>query len=273
MADMILVEPFALTLAGAAGPPMAVSPGYYVNDSAGVGTGAANLVTNDPREVWQSTAGGTVLYLWIDLGADRLWDTLVLNNTNFDPASTMNLYYGTSAQANYFATLALNGLMARAPSEDVASTNGPAAIWLPTAINARYIFLGVYQALGSPQISIGNLLVGKSWKPVLGREFGSGRPPIDSGARERLSDGGLATLSGKLISGFKWVFGDLDAPDLAKLWGILRRRRTTEPMLLIEDPGAAVAEGIHYGTFVSLEAYERNDVTKSRWVVNFEDWL
>ena len=280
MPDMILVEPFQLNLSTIGlGPPMNNTPAIYVQDSGGLGTGTANLVTNDPREVWSSNSGGTTFNLWVDLGKDMQWDTIALINTSFLPTATFLVDDGTQAQNSYYANLLVSGFVARVPSEDVADANGPVVFVSATVRNSRYLTMNVTQPAGSPNFSIGRLIVGKSFRPSIWQETGgsfeqgAGRPMIDSGSRERLSDGGLATVSGRLISGFQWVYGDLDSPDLAKLWGMFRRLRTTEPLLLVEGYGATVAEGVHYCTFASLEKYDRSQVNKSRWVFAVEDWL
>jgi hypothetical protein len=260
MADMTLTEPFAIAFGGAA-PSLAVSRGG----------GGANLVSFDPREVWQDSAVGTAAAIDIDLGASaQPWDVIALINTNAAPAAGWTITTGAAA---YTTTSLLSAAPLRLPSEDVADATGP-AVWVSaTPQSTRLIRLAVTQPVGQSPLTIGGVVIGKGWKPAYPREPGTGRPPIDTGTRTRLDDGGLSTVPGTLLSGFKYVFGDLDPSELAKLWGLLRRRRTTEPMLLIEDPGDLKAEGVHFGTFTELESYERRDQSKSRWAMSFEDWV
>lgn len=268
MADMIIVEPYALALSASYALPQAIAPCIYVEG----GSSKANLLTDDPRELYIGPAGAASA-VYIDLGADREWDTIALINTNGIALSAWGVATGTQAEANYGSTVVItygDGVF-RLPSEDQADLNGPAFYHSQSVRVSRYIYIAFGH--GSGALQIGRLVVGKSWKPSLPREPGGGRPPIDTGSRERLPDGGLARVPGSLVSGYQWVFGDLDDADLAKLWGIMRRRRTTEPILLVEDPGAPVAEGVHYGTFTALERYERSIVSKSRWALTMEDWL
>jgi hypothetical protein len=256
MEQMIIVEPFELT-------HQAV-PGYTISR----GATPENLVTPDPREVWVDTGAIGDYIIQIDFGVAVDWDTIALINITALPTAIWNISGGaTSGQVLYQANQAM-----RMASEDGISATGPALYWSPTIKNGRYITL-IINAGGPPINSIGGLVIGKSWKPTQPREQGAGRPPQDSGVRTRLDNGGLATVPGSLLSGFKWVFGDLDQADLKRLWGIFRRRRTTEPMLLVEAPDEGYAEGLHYGTFVDLEAYERLDTSKSRWAMVFEDWV
>lgn len=256
MAEMIIVEPIDFTLGGAA-PSITVSRG----------SGAANLLTNDPREVWVDSALGTTT-IDIDFGVARQWDTIALINTNGVATTQMSITGG----ATLTATTYQNAAALRVPSEDYPDTNGPALFYSAAKITGRYIRISLINPAGVP-LSAGKLCIGDSWKPSFPREVGAGRPPLDSGARQRLDDGGLAVVSGRLISGFKWVFADMNPADLNKLWGIIRRRRTTEPVLLVEDPSPAVAEGVHYGTFAELESYERRDAEKSRMALTVEDWI
>jgi hypothetical protein len=257
MAQMIIVEPFALGFGGAA-------PSFTVSR----GAGAANLIEPDPREIWQDAGYAGTYEILIDLGAVTSWDYIALVNVTAASAATWTISGGaTYGQEQYLAPTAM-----RLPSEDGNISSGPARYWSSLGHVSRYIRITVIPG-AAPANNIGCLVVGKSWMPSMPREQGAGRTPIDTGVRTRLDNGGLATVSGKLLSGFKWIFGDLDPPDLKRLWGIFRRRRTSEPMVLDEDPDEAVAEALHYGTFVDLEAYERRDASKSRWALSFEDWV
>jgi hypothetical protein len=257
MAQMILVEPFDLTFGG-------VAPSFTVSR----GVSAGNLVTPDPREVFEDTGAAGSYLIDIDLGVATDWDVIALINCNAAAAATWSIAGGTG----YTATVYLASTAMRLPSEDGIIASGPALFWSPTVLNGRYIRLTVTPN-GAPINLIGALVVGKSYKPAQPRELGTGRPMTDTGVSARLELGGLATISGKIRSGFKWVFADLDPADLKRLGGFFRRRRTTEPMLLIEDPAENLAEGIHYGKFVNLVSYERRDQTKSRWEIEVEDWV
>ena len=281
MADMILLEHQFLNSGTAViGPPMTMvsgqsRPGIYINDGVGAGIGIANLSTDDPREVWQSGAGALVVNIWIDLGQDVEWDTIAIFNTNITATATWRIFDGNQASANYSLNPDINGgggsgTLARVASEDINSASG-VCLFVGAVRTARYILVAITLP-SAASVTIGKICIGKSFKPSLPRELGSGRPSLDSGSATRLDSGGLAVVPGSLISGFKWTFADLNSNDLAKLWGIYRRRRTTGPIILIEDPGTPVAEGCHYGRFVALDAYERSDVTKSRWAMQVEDW-
>lgn len=258
MSEMIIVEPFALSYGGAA-------PSFL--NSRGIDAG--NLIELDPREVWVDNVGTGTYWFDIDLGAAMDWDTIALFNVSALAGASWTITGG----ASLLATTYLANSTMRLNSEDgIAIASSPALFVSPTVINGRFVRITVTPN-GGPLNSIGCLIIGKSWKPSLPREYGAGRPPLDTGSRTRLDGGGLATVPGVLTSGFKWVFADLEDADLAKLWGIMRRRRTTEPVVLVEDPAAPTAESVHYCTLVELEAYERRQASKSRWALSVEDWI
>jgi hypothetical protein len=202
------------------------------------------------------------------LGSAKDWDVIGLVNVTAAMASTWSISGGAGFAAQvYLATTAM-----RMVSEDGEDAFGPCFFKAAAPVNGRYIRLTITPN-GAPVNSIGCLVIGRSWKPAMPREPGTGRPPQDTGSATRLEGGGLATVTGSLLSGFKWIFGDLDPADLKRLWGIFRRRRTTEPLLLVEAPDEPYAEGFHYGRLVDLEAYERRDQSKSRLQMTFEDWV
>jgi hypothetical protein len=253
--QMILVEPIVLSAGGGA-PLFVVSRG----------TGAANLAEHDPREVWVDTGAAGSYTIDIDLGVARDWDTVALINCTAAVAATWSISGGAAyAAAAYLATTALV-----LPSEDGLADSGVALFWSNAALNGRYIRLTITPN-GAPVNNIGFLVVGKSFKPSQPREEGAGRTPADTGDRTDIENGGVATVPGFLRSGFKWVFGDLDPADLKRLWGMFRRLRTTEPFLLVEDPTEAIAEGVHWCTFIDLEPYGAFSTSKSRWALSVRD--
>ncbi len=253
----IIVEPFEIAYGGAA-PSLTIDRG----------SGGANLVSLHPREIWSDTgvvAGPASID--IDLGAVRAWDTIALVNVTMGVDAKWSMTCGVAA---YGETVVQNQLPIVLPSEDEVSLNGPALFHSPGGFNSRYIRVFVIPT-GAP-LSIGRIIVGKSWQPTYPREQGAGRVPVDSGVRVELADGGIAGVPGVLVPGFRWVFGDLDPADLRKLWAIHRRRRTTEPLLLVEETTDTKAEEVHYCTLVDLEGYERRDQSKSRWALSVRDW-
>jgi hypothetical protein len=164
-------------------------------------------------------------------------------------AELKNIHFGTDAQANSNCAF-----VAQAP------------------IRSRYIRVQVITA-GPAPFKVGRIIVGKSFRPLYNKELGPQRTPLDTGTRTRLSDGGLSTVSGRLIRGFKWVFGDLSEAEAEAVWDIVARRRTTEPVIVIEDSDRLSNSSFHYCTLTDLQPYTRLDPRKTRWELTAEDWL
>lgn len=262
MSELLIIEPIDLAFGAGDGPRL-----LSVSD----GSGGANLVTYDPREIWRLVNPGQADFIDVDLGADMQFDTVYLGNTNAEPLSSLwAIRTGTQAQGAS-VTIRMDGLQMVMPVEDQREPRGPSLFISPNMITARYLRINVFKPT-FPQLEIGNLIIGKAYRPFYNKERGAQRVPFDSGTRTRLSDGSLSTVSGRLISGFKWVFGDLSEAETKALWGIIRRRRTTEPVVLIEDADNLSAESTHYCTLTDLQPYTRLDPRKTRWELSAEDW-
>lgn len=252
----IIVEPFAIAYGGAA-------PSLSINS----GAGGANLLSLPPREIWSGDGATNPIIIQIDLGAVTSWDTIALVNCVAAAGATWTIRSGV---AGYTETMHVNAGVMLLASEEVADATRPALFYSAASINARYVRIDINPA--ATAISMGCLVLGKSWQPTYPREQGAGRVPTDTGTRVEMPDGGIAGVPGVLNSGFDWVFADLDPADLKKLWGVFRRRRTTEPIILVEETTGAAAEDVHYCTFVNLERFERRDQSKSRWSLSVRDW-
>ncbi len=260
MGDVLIIEPITLS------QNIAVA-NYTVTR----GTGHGNLITNDPREIFLDGPVGNGTQINIDFGQNVAIDTVYLGNTSGAAGDTWGIAYGNAAAGAINITQFFTNPL-RLPSDDVAGARGPAVYVFPAPINMRYLRITIFRPAGQP-LQVGSMIVGNALRPSYNKEIGSIRQPLDSGTRTRLDDGGLTTVAGSLISGYKWVFGDLTDAERKKIWGIIRRRRTTEPVLVIEDADDLVEEGVHYCTLIDLEGYLRSDPTKNRWALSVEDWL
>lgn len=261
MSELLIIEPIQLNYEGPT-PSLVLA----------AGVGSTNLLTNDPREIWSDFDAGNYRFINIDFGKDIQFDTVFLGNTNASFGSSWRLSYGTSSEGSGLANYVFDGALLPLPWADQPESRVPALYVHHELITARYVIVHVRQAEGQP-LQIGRFIIGKALRPFYNKERGAQRVPFDTGTRTRLSDGSLSTVAGALISGFKWVFGNLSEAEANALWGIVRRRRTTEPVLLIEDAENLSVEGTHYCTLIDLEGYLRDDPTKNRWALSVEDWL
>lgn len=264
MSELLIIEPIDLSYQGAAPSLTAIS-----------GAAGANLISNDPREIWVNNGlnvvGDPTTFL-IDLGKDVEFDSIYLGNTNANSDASWAVTFGPESSNSYFEFVAFTGEAMALPFDDAVQQRSASLYIFPNVVTARFVAVNVSQYSGDP-LQIGRLIIGKAFKPFYNKERGAQRVPLDSGTRTRLSDGSLSTVSGVLISGFKWVFGDLSEVEANKVWGIILRRRTTEPVIVIEDADNLSAESVHYCTLIDLQPYTRLDPRKTRWELSAEDWL
>lgn len=255
MSNMIIVSPMAATV------------------TVSRGIGAANLSSPDPKEVWVDTgeAGGAGIN--IDLGVAKSIDTVCLAYC-----------YGATADAAWTIQggVAAHGefdIVSNAPLRvpDVAGRFEPTghALRFGAAVTARYIRIWVAQGAGGPALMVGRALVGKAFQPAFGREWGSGRRPIDTGSATPLPSGGFGISTGVRKRSFNWTFGDLSAAEVEQLEAVLLDCGETGPALVVEDPAwtAGLRSRMHYGLFQKLTAFERRNPVQTRWEFTFEEWV
>lgn len=122
--------------------------------------------------------------------------------------------------------------------------------------------------------SVGVISMGFAWQAEWGHEWGAGRTIEDTGSSERLFGGGWATDDGVAASGYQWTFGDLQPVEVDKLYAIVKDRRTTRSLLVVEDPEQTdgLNERLHWGLFRKLDAYERLDPQNTKWSLQIGDW-
>lgn len=249
-----------------------VEPMRIAAIAASRGTGAANLATADPKEVWADTATGAMT-ITVDLGAVRSVDTVLLGYVRPPAAGARwSIAGGASAQAQ---DVVQPDTALRVPdvTDDFAVRTH--ALWHGPTIDLRHLTLTLAQPGGSPPLTAGVLVVGRAFEAKLGREWGSGRRPVDTGTVTELPSGGFAVVEGVRKSGLGWTFGDLDDDETDRLEGIARRLGATRPGVVIEDaaPTAGLASRIHYGLFDRWRPYDRRDRAQTKWEVGIQQWV
>lgn len=257
MANMLIVRP--LTVGSVA---------------ASRGTGAANLLTPDPKEVWRDTTpDSTQVSLTIDMGADVAFDTVALVGTNGWGNITVDVFYSTAAQgATYASTFyALGTPASQAPQAPLTLLMHRAA----GTVTGRYIRVRVAQQTGASALYAGGLVVGAAFKPTYNMEWGSGRGLIDTGTKQRLRGGGFGITRGAKVPTYQWTLGDLTDSEVGTLYDLIAKVGETDPVLVVEDPAATsgLDRGIHYGLLNRLDTYERQDPNLNRWSLSMERWL
>lgn len=229
------------------------------------GTGAANLVTPSPREIWVAAGAGAQS---IDL------DLLVVQDVD-------SFYLGfTNARADAVWTIqSIAGIGGAVTATHVDAqpirlqgnirSRYPAFVRLPAPVNGRYFRVTVNQPATAMQIGI--LAVGLAI--VWPYAYGSGRVPIDTSRVTALPDGGFGVDPGIVKSAFQWRFVDLDETVLDKLWAIAEEVGESKPLVCVEGPDyPPKATSVHWGIFRRFDYYEREDAASSKWALGIEEW-
>lgn len=234
------------------------------------GTGAANLLTPDPKEVWTDSTVNSDATLDFDFGAVVAWDTVFVGFTNAAATAEWGISGGSTG---YGDTTYLPRTTFRASSDAIGPRYHGFFTRSPTTSD-RYMRITLKQFTGNPNLQVGIVAIGASFKPTYNREWGAGRSLIDTGTKQRLRGGGFAIGRGAKVPGYQWVLGDLTEADVQALWALAVDRGETDPIVVVEDPDATAgrSERLHYGLFNRLEAYERQDPDLNRWALSMEGW-
>lgn len=200
------------------------------------GTGTANLLTPEPREVWVSTSSASfVIY---DFGSPQPFDSVFLGFTNARPLS--NWTVSTSDDGSSFA----NVFAARPIVEPIVAYGMDGSIGrrvhlyakLPAPLTARFVRVALTQPSGSPPVRAGILVVNRCFQPIWPEEFGGGRTIIDTVQRNRLPGGGFSFDDGVIKDAYQCTLGDLSDAELQTLYAMIRRQGERRPVVLVEDP-------------------------------------
>ena len=238
------------------------------------GVGAENLASRDPKEVWADAGVSSPATITFDLGVDRLIDTVMLGYIRPPAAGSVWIATGrTSANAQVpltvgtpYAPLRVEDVTGEFPAISHALVRFPAGSY-------RYVDIQIAQPAGFEPLTAGVAVVGRAFEATLGREWGFGRQPLDTGSATPLPGGGFAVVDGAKKLRASWTFGDLSAAETDALEAIALQIGRTAPALVIEDADrtAGLRHRIHYG-LVDWRSWERRNRPQTRWELSIEEW-
>lgn len=237
------------------------------------GSSAANLLTDDPKEVWSDSAVGSAVSIDIDLGAEVAIDTICLAAVYGAAAgATWSIAAGDLGYTEI--TLKPSGALRAVDAAGQAPTVSH-AFWTGASVNVRYVRITLFQPAGSLPLKVGRALVGKAFIPQFNKEWGAGRGVIDTGTATRLPSGGFAIAQGAKLGTYRWTFGDLSESETEQLYALQIETGQTGPLLVVEDPAATAGQRnrIHYGLLTSLRPFERRNPRQTRWELSIEEWI
>jgi hypothetical protein len=224
-------------------------------------TGILNVLTPDPKEVLQTTGGPGTYTIDIDMGQTVSVDTFFAGYMG--PSGVLqNVYSATSMGGG---RVLVGGGASNSADHGIFKAAAP--------ISSRYFSMNIQNLSVSPWVGI--IAISLAFQPTYNREWGGGRPIIDTSVVEPLLGGGFGIGEGARKSGFRWTFGDLSDAEVQSLFELNIDRGNSRPIIVIEDPQdtAGLYRRIHYGLFDRFESYERQNHNQTRWALSMTEWV
>lgn len=248
-----------------------LAPAQIAAIAASRGTGAANLATPDPKEVWADSAAGGTATIDLDLGAVQAINTVFLGHVT--PPAAGATWAVTAGAGGYEEAVLRPATSLRVPDVPGRFPATSHALWHGATAAVRYLRMSVTQPAGSTPLTIGVVCAGLAFTPQFNRELGSGRRPIDTGSSTALPSGSFAVVEGVRKRAFAWTFGDLSAGEVDQLDALFDEVGETFPGLVVEDPAPtpSLRQRIHYG-LLRWRQNERRDARRTKWELEVEQW-
>jgi hypothetical protein len=233
-----------------------------VGITASAGAGAANLLTENPREAFVAAAAGAAT-ITIDLGAAYDIDTVFLGFTNAAATDTFTVSVGSGGGAQVAAGTFAHSHR-RAPLRH-------ASVVLPATVSARHVTIATSTAAA---LIAGVVAVGRAIRPFSGHEWGSGRPITDTSQVDRLQSGSFAINRGVASGGWQWTMPNLTDDERERLYALALDVGIGGTVLVIEDPdpGFGLNERVHWSLLARLEPFARQQPGESKWAMQIGDW-
>ena len=228
-------------------------------------TASAGLAfTADPKEAIAIPEGGQSIV--VDYGRAVTVDTAY---AGYHTASASQGWAVTASDASGNGSSYLTPKQAMAP---LGLGYPYHALMRGTVVTSRYFRFDFDSAGGGYMIGV--LALGRSFQPIYGHEYGSGRPVTDTGSASRLFGGGFGIDEGVRATGWQWTMGDLTDAEVRTFYQTMRDVGSTRSVLVVEDPDQTdgLNERIHWGLLQRVDAYERFAPGASRWSFRIDDW-
>ena len=250
-----------------------MAPTSIANIGASRGTGIANLLRPDPKEIWQDSAAGSAATIDVDFGAPVVIDTVFLGAI-MSPAldATWTIAGGL---AGYTDTVIKASSTLRVPDRPGRTSLFTHAFWHGDDAYVRYLRLTIIQPAGNSPLAIGVLMAGIAFQPGYNLEWGAGRGIKDTGTATRLPSGGISVVEGARYGTYKWTLGDLTDDEADYLYELQLDRGETRRVLVVENPDQTpgLRSRIHYGLLTGIKPYERRNPAQTTWDFQIEDWI
>lgn len=243
-----------------------VAPLAITSISTSNGTGASNLLTPSPREVWRAAAVGTAM-IDLDFGSALPVDTIFLGFTNATPDATWSVAT-MSAPGGSGLNIVRSTVTLRVPHATGTRQHGYVRLAAP--VTTRYLRITVTQVGGAAPLQVGILLAGRMIERPY--EYRAGRVALDLSKKTELVDGGFGINPGAIVSSYRFTLSGLTDEQVEELWQIVMAIGESAPLLVVEGHEALRFSHLHYGLFQRLEPYEREEPEDTRWGLSIRDW-
>lgn len=226
-------------------------------------TDSGRLLTASPKEVAYKAGAGTVT-IDIDLGAIMPVSAIYLGGMSSALNFTVTggtVGYTTTAIGVSTTAHKLSGL---APRKTMMTF---------TELNVRYIRLDGPAAPDGFQI--GNLVIGKAFRPTYGHEWGAGRTIGDTGSATQLLSGDFGILDGARFRQWDFTLGDLTDDEVEALDDFLMTVGNTRQVVVCEDTAQTnyLDARTHYGLFDKIDKFERLIPGATKWSLKVKEWV
>lgn len=243
-----------------------VAPLAIAAISANNGTGASNLLTRSPREVWRAAAVGSSI-IDIDLGVVTAIDTIFLGFTNATQGATWSIATMTGPGG---AGLSVIRSTVALPVPNAIGPRQHGYVRLDEPVATRYLRVTVNQVGGSAPLYAGIVLVGLTIERPY--EYRAGRVALDLSKKTELVDGGFGVSEGAIVSSYRFTLSGLTDAQVEELWQIVMSIGESAPLLVVEGHDSLRFSHLHYGLFQRLEPFEREEPEDTRWGLSIRDW-
>ncbi|HEX7820627.1 MAG TPA: hypothetical protein VF463_08405 [Sphingobium sp.] len=242
-----------------------VKPEAHGAPPVAAGSGAENLLTADPNEVWIAPSA-TPVAIQIDMGRMVEVDSFFLGSTNAAADATWTIATNTVVDEG-----AVDRHAGKMRATDSLGPRHHSFVRLAAPVVSRYFTITVDQG-GAVPLFAGNLVLGRAFEKH--RERGAGRTLIDTGSRSDLPSGGFGTDDGVVKASFAFSFVDLTDVEVYNLWAIKKDRGLRRPVVVVEDDALTLGqnEAIHYGVFDRFQPTNRVDPEATQWAGAVIEW-
>ena len=209
----------------------------------------SNLTNSWKATPWRSTTAGTQQRVWIDFTAPQVVSMIAALFTNLtaNASISVDLFTNIADSVPVYSSIGFPPFASQAsasgilPLQNTYSYGGgsTAVIYFPERTIRRIEIAFTDTTNPAGYIQVGNLVVGKYWKPVLNFERGETVQLIDESKHLRTDGSDLLTDSGNKYRKIGLKLSSMQQTDRTALVNILRSNGISNPVFVSLFPGSS----------------------------------